>query len=693
MFKKLLAIATAVVLGAGLSLVAVAAPASAHNASLSGTAVCQPDGTWTVTWTYNQMNTPSSGNGSQANVIVSATRSPAGSLVEGTAGQWYLNAQVGNENVNGQTSIPTRTGNWVQAFVQTGIAGTETSATVKVDTAWIGWGTGSLSKTVTLTGPCETPKTPVTVEGVPSATDPDCDTDGSLVIPAQTGIEWNYANGAGPGTYNLVASAADGYVLSAPYSTTVTVLPMTGDCPPPPKECLGPDSVSYTYSNTQNLGVVTVHADPNYPNVTLLCAPFWVTATSWTFILGDNVWPQKLDVVQKLPLISSVGEYAYTAPVTCGQGDIYAAWATGLDGDAAPNPPLQLNGPHNPWPEHFLHDMGFTGPAPTYLQHKAGACAEQIPGDPSSLPENCTAGVVSQGSITIVENLGKIQYTITGGVLVNPIVVVDGIPTTQLAAGLYMVTAHGINGFTVGVDNTWTYEITVLPAVNCKKIDIPVSNMTQSACVNNVPTGYYTLPATDFVEWWVDGALVTNPVAVIGNKVVNVVAKITAAGQALGIVFTDGTVEHAFPPHVFVAAENCDQPTLALLEPSAGMTPGSCTAAPTFWLSNTTSDHGGVQWKMGDPQANTTAGVHQASWNTKVEVEATLVDPINDGYAPETKTEWEFNFGAKPAACGDLSTLALTGATGGFVLWISGAMLLLGGAGIYFARRRLATQK
>jgi hypothetical protein len=70
-----------------------------------------------------------------------------------------------------------------------------------------------------------------------------------------------------------------------------------------------------------------------------------------------------------------------------------------------------------------------------------------------------------------------------------------------------------------------------------------------------------------------------------------------------------------------------------------------------------------------------------------------LVDPVHDGFAPESKTAWTFKFPAKPA-CGDLVTLALTGgSTGGFVPWIAGGLLLLGGAGIYFQRRLVAAKK
>ncbi len=83
-------------------------------------------------------------------------------------------------------------------------------------------------------------------------------------------------------------------------------------------------------------------------------------------------------------------------------------------------------------------------------------------------------------------------------------------------------------------------------------------------------------------------------------------------------------------------AATCDPPTLALLNPTATQDNGSCFADPTYTLSNTTSAHGGVQWWIGNPQAKapqvkTTPGTHMASWGSTVVVEATVVDPINDG--------------------------------------------------------------
>ena len=502
---------------------------------------------------------------------------------------------------------------------------------------------------------------PVSVQTAPSATLATCEAAGTLVLPAQAGVIWSGGtNGAGPGSYDLVATAADGYTLTGQAEWTIVVPPMKSgvECAPP---CIPNTAVSYTYDPATNSGII--HVENVDGSNGELCDPFWVTATSWKFIEGDKVWSQVRDVVQQLPKIDAPGDYPYTAPVDCGQGDIYASFTE------SPNPPKYLHGPSNPWAEHFLHQMGFTGPNPTYTQDSPGCnivvpatptatvideCNELgsvqvpaesaaftyaivggptegkvtvtatvkegyvvqegaqtvfefdlgtytpcklIPGDPSSADQKCFGGELTPGSITVVPNVGKIVFVITGGSIEAPgITVPDDNPVTTLPAGNYTVMAHCINGNTVGPENSWTYDI------------------------------------------------------VIG------------------------------------APENCDPPTLALLNPTATQSNGSCTADPTYTLSNTTSANGGVQWWIGDPQVTTTPGTHKASWGSTVVVEATVVDPVNDGLETSPAV-WTFTFPAKPA-CGDLLTLALTGSTGGLVIpLIASGLLLLGGAGIYFQRR------
>jgi hypothetical protein len=604
---------------------------------------------------------------------------------------------------------------------------------------------------------CGPQTTPVTVQAVPSATQPTCDAAGALVVPTQAGIVWSGGkNGDGPGSYTLIASAADGYTLTGQTSFPVTVLPKKSgvECAPP---CIPNSAVSYTYDPETNSG--NIHVENVEGSSGELCTSFWVTATSWKFIEGDKQWSQVRDIVQYLPKISTPGDYPYSAPVDCGQGDIYASFTE------SPQPPKYLHGPNNPWQEHFLHQMGFTGPNPTYTVDSPGCnivvpaeptatvidecneygsvqvpidsaafkytvvggptegkvtvtatvqegyvvqegaktvfefdlgtfweCPEKVvPGDPIATPQLCEAGVLKTGGIWVEQFPGKLEYTITGGTLTEPLLVtaVDGY--TELPPGTYLVTVVALDGFELEGDDEWPYEIEVLESTGCETIAIPVSTQQQMACVQGRALGTYTLPSTEFVEWYVNGVLKTTPSDVFFPADVVVEARITDAGKAAGVFFTDGTQSKTVTHTFTMPAEDCTT-THALLTPAASQNTGSCTADPTFTLSNTPSEAGGVQWKLGNPGVNTTPGVHKAEWGSTVIATATLVNPVLDGFAPETQTAWTFKFPAKPA-CGDLVTLALTGlSTGGFVPWMAGGslLLLLGGAALYF-RRRLVT--
>ena len=210
-----------------------------------------------------------------------------------------------------------------------------------------------------------------------STTPATCSTPETLVLGAIANATWGTpTRTTGPGSYSVTATATAGHAFSNGSTTKVfggtladVLSPTSAGCTPPP--CLTKDAVSYTYSSATNSGVITVTAMDGHSNT--LCSPFWVTAASWTFD-GNSTWPQTLDLwnpANSGTKIDSVGTYPYGAEVGCGQGDIYATFSA--PGVIKPSPEI-LNGPNNPYSEHFLHQMGFTGPNPTYMQRNAATC-------------------------------------------------------------------------------------------------------------------------------------------------------------------------------------------------------------------------------------------------------------------------------------------------------------------------------
>jgi hypothetical protein len=110
--KRWAALASAGALVAAGAVIALAAPASAHTPTITGSASCQSDGTYTIDWTVTTTNVPNDETGT----ITNASASPLGTFT---------------------TPIPTSIqGNTSVKVTETGIPGTATSAKVQGDFTW-----------------------------------------------------------------------------------------------------------------------------------------------------------------------------------------------------------------------------------------------------------------------------------------------------------------------------------------------------------------------------------------------------------------------------------------------------------------------------------------------------------------------------------------------------------------------------
>ncbi|MEO6114839.1 MAG: hypothetical protein ABIP33_00480 [Pseudolysinimonas sp.] len=256
---------------------------------------------------------------------------------------------------------------------------------------------------------CTTPPTVSdAVAAAPTVVAATCATGQTLSLGATTKASWGaVTGGTGPSTYSVTATATSGHTFSGGSATKTFTGALTGPLPADnaacqtPPSCIPNSSVSYSYAPGSNSGDIVVSDIKNSTGV--LCNPFWVTATSWLYT-HDAVWPQVLDVVQKLPKISTPGTYHYVATVTCGQGDIYASTV------AQPDPTSVLNGPGTPFPEHFLHDMGFSGPTPTYVQQDTG-CNVITPVQPTA---TSITSCGSYGSVSVPASTAAVTYAVNG---------------------------------------------------------------------------------------------------------------------------------------------------------------------------------------------------------------------------------------------------------------------------------------
>ena len=407
------------------------------------------------------------------------------------------------------------------------------------------------------------------------------------------------------GTESMIISWGDDVTIAKGTVTTVSgedqtcaLLTLT-PTPPPTPQCIPTNQVSYTYSYTTNSGTITV---PDVEGSThVLCDDFYVTATSWKFVKVGNTWPQMLDVTDKLGPISAPGSYDYAAAVTCGQGDIYASYTS------QPEPTSVLNGPSDPFKEHFLHQMGFSGPNPTYFK-QSHDCISVSPNVSSSLGACTFASDTSSKDLTFVfdNTTSSVPVIFTVPDAYEKGSSTKGITRTVPAGQKVSVVSTVTNaGATFAVDFSGVYTIT-----------IPSTSVTISAfpgCITKTPgdpshtneictsrdikvLGSITVGLETGLVYSIDGPGTANDVSPVtqattsdlpaGDYVVTVEAK-------PGYVLTGAS---SWPLTITIKSANCgDLPIHPLVAPTASMVDITCKAQGSYTLDNVK----GVLWSIG----------------------------------------------------------------------------------------------
>jgi hypothetical protein len=182
----------------------------------------------------------------------------------------------------------------------------------------------------------------------------------------------------------------------------------------PPATCDPDAKFSYNYfsstaaGHTANSGTVTITGIANP------CKTLYVTAASWTFD-GSTASPQHIDQLNKYAF-NTLGTFPFTAPVNCGQGDIYASWDTYI---VPPAVDLGVLHPPAPWEQgHFLHDVLAGGPTPTYVvQTSDGTLAGMATCviQPTLPTAASVKGCDYDGSLKIPADTAKVHYVRSAG--------------------------------------------------------------------------------------------------------------------------------------------------------------------------------------------------------------------------------------------------------------------------------------
>lgn len=497
----------------------------------------------------------------------------------------------------------------------------------------------------------------------PGANAATCTADGRLVLPSNPLIVWSGArNGAGPGTYTVTASVKDPsrYTLGSQQTTWTVVVPVIGrtadggslDCGG--TRCLPSSAVSYTYDRYTNSGVITVQNTKPRQYIDTLCDPFSVIAVSWAYET-TGTWPQTLvgyTTANDGHLISTVGTYAYGNPVTCGQGDVYAAYGT------VPTPPAQLNGQGDPYHELFLSQMGFVNPGPDDTWTATDpSCHVTEPVAPT-VGAKASCGV--EGKILWTDDAEKVTYALTRG---------NGV------SGINEVTATA-HGNWIFPDNTTTHVFTVdlgTPADCTTTVIVADPTATSATCQDGeAQNGTITVGLEKGVDYEITGPhgafTPTQRTTSVPAGVYTVTA--TPADDSYVLDFSE---QSTWPFTITVGAADCggDIPTLADFSVDWTSTNATCSTGSGTVTVGPADFAGYVNFFLdGKP---VTPGQPVAARIGDHVVSATPVDPsdtVDD--SPQTATVK----GSSTICPTELKTLALTG-TGNPTPWIFGGIALL----------------
>jgi len=699
MFRRILAAFGSLTLVAALSVAAVAAPASAAPTLAPHTEVTTGDGVDCSTITFDKGSPLDDSNYINAEFIQNGNDFQMNAEINAdNDGHLYVLIHAPGGDVTYPLTDTERDSGVFTYHYSDYLNGEWTVHWIQYD-GHDGHYTGDLT--------CGTPPPPVSASAAVDVTAATCLSPAILNYGATSFANFtatstpNGTKGALTGTattpYSVIATSDDNHTFADGTST----LTLSGELDPkvtgpscePAPACLPSSAVSYTYVPATNSGVITVHDAVNSTHV--LCAPFWVTATSWKYV-NQTIWPQMLDVTQKLGPISAVGSYPFAAAVSCGQGDIYASF------DSQPEPTATLDGPQNPFHEHFLHEMGFSGPNPTYVQQD-GSCASVEPTvgyELGACYQNGTApNLFSSSNLTLVFDNSKstvpVTFSVPNGLDVKSNVsptpsIVRIVPPGQVVkvettpiwdkGGAYDVVINGVYAVTIPGAT-----ITIPPFTGCLGATPGDPSHSNETCtVSGKVLGSITVGLETGLVYTIDG-----PNTHISPVTTKTVSGLAAGDYVVKVAPVKGyalTGADAWPLTITIAGITCGQlVTHPLVTPKVGLTPLSCTAPGSYTL---VSD-AGVIWRINGQVVP--AGTYQVSATSTLQAIATPNAP-DYGFEAGIPNPQVNNFSfTKPdaATCTtQLTTLAYTGVTSSLWLILAGGLVFICLGGLLIARRR-----
>lgn len=505
MFKKFLAVASALLIAGGLAIVAVAAPASAHHTDITASAVCTTDGGWDVTWSVMNSENFEGKVTASNNAAV-----PVGTILPGNPN--YYNADK-------TKSIPT-------TYVQHVTSNAAVNLTLTV--SWFKNGsTPTNSQNATFTsfpagcGPTEVlPVAPDVVKVT------ECGTVGSVTEKTTPGVIYATVFDPKTGDYTVTATPDKGFYFKGDADQVITFTGNVGvsyDCNVKPRpvavvgDCVyiadgtaSDRTFAITFDNTaSNKSVLfqvvgypqfdtTVAAGKSttvtLPNVAAAGATYQVTAEGTTFDLVASPCPPytKPDPKQRDETKSIFDCAANDATVTT------TSFTTDYVFDTAKLEWVQ---------QAEVKGAPVVTHRPLTAAEVSSECGVKIGTDPSASQCNIVDPNTTFTSWIQVAIDPRVVYTVTNSV--TGVVTTPTAQYTQVDAGKYIVTAVAATGYELqpAASRAWTFFVQDTTKCNPPTLAIvtPTVSSTQASCAS---AATYTIgevtPGT--ITWTVNGA-------------------------------------------------------------------------------------------------------------------------------------------------------------------------------------------
>ena len=580
--------ATVALATVGVQVLATGA-AFAHAVAVKGSAACQSDGTYTVTWTI--------ANEYESSEVSTVTHhTPDASTL---------------------TASSVRTDAYESATIsQAGIASNAGSASLTVSSFWSDEYGRHNHGSVELEGNCRPGHAPA----APTWSDGTCSAHAavlpSITIPSDSGVTYRidrvkkdpdtYSEQAGSytvkarsksyaltgttsWTFQLGAGPTDCTEAAVPISPVLTQSSCVDGSPTAPSLVqLGNDGVAYTvsadgpYSGGQAV-TVTAKAQTGYEFTTVPSGWALVDSTTATYLVTFAATPTCVTPQTPLVTQSSCAAGAPSAPSLAQLGTDGIAYTVSADGPYSGGQAVTVTAKAQTGYEFTAAPTGWSlvnSTTATYLVTFAAApnCAAATA--PSFVDDTCAAFAATGASYTIPTVAGVDYYVGDTKATAGTHTATDATTTT--------ITTQPQPGYTLTGDASWTHTFTATPTCTTAVTPSAVT-FTDDACAGSGTTGSsYTIPTVAGVDYYVGDTKATAGTHTATDATTTTITTQPQPGYTLT---GDASWTHTFtatptcsgiegvtvtrPPHQVVAVSARQQPTT--LTPVAGL---ASTGAP-----------------------------------------------------------------------------------------------------------------